>query len=441
MSVQDAYMDQRLLSLPNVGMNVSVPSEPRALDKDGSDCGPAQLPQMTEDQRARNISVRRQLADRDWRTLRIRLINLDFNSAELVAGWLNDAGYVPRIVVRPEDLREEFRKIRPISVPIQEIAGLSFLNAYVGPTRTPEYRNVPSTLCWELDAQEWTAKHVTVEIVEWLRKYRDMVAWLMTLPQDKFRKAVGAACEFSEDYLETAGVLIHATYEKRQVPKLIHPAREFERALKVPKNIDLKTVERFLVGAGVAPNLSASFHWDRKGKPSVTVHVGTPMEAIGLSVHIDKNFSVRRLVYCRRCDKGFEQRKCSDTFCSARCRNYYTTKARRDKIKLLRRGEEAWKSLTAEKRKGQDRWGWIIAWTVRKLKKESKDIGIDPTWAKHELRNTKLPRKTMLRPQGDHARHSRSRDLRVSQQRSPTKHDLAERLAAGRVLRRVDVGD
>jgi len=106
------------------------------------------------------------------------------------------------------------------------------------------------------------------------------------------------------------------------------------------------------------------------------------MEAIGLSVHIDRNFSARRWICCAnpRCGEEFEQKKSSQHFCSTKCRDYVNGTQRYRKVRLLQDGEKAWNTQSADTRKGRDCWRWIVAWAKRKGK-----VDIDPAWAKRVL--------------------------------------------------------
>ncbi len=179
------------------------------------------------------------------------------------------------------------------------------------------------------------------------------------------------------------GPYAEATNCGQQPPRLKQPAAEFMKTLRAPRHLDPKVLEYFLLGVGQALSLSALFHWDRRGRPGVTVRVGSPMEAIGLSVQIDRNFSARQWVRCARCGNGFERKKGSDRFCSGRCRNYFNTTQRRRRIKLLKEGEEAWRAMPVSKRRKGNGLNWVAQWMGRK---KGGATPVDPDWVERQLR-------------------------------------------------------
>jgi hypothetical protein len=281
-----------LLTIPGVYIAVRGPAFLRRLDQTGRDLGTT-LPRTGTTQ--------------DWRDLRTRLINLNFDDLDGVAAWLRDAGY------------------------------------------------------------EWV-ENITTQMTTWLRRRRDVVAWLMTLERDVFQSAITRA----------------RTYRGKIV---FEPAQKtFKHALGAPDALDARTTHAFLVGAGLAPNLHASFFWGPKGRPCVVVDTDSPMEAIGLSIHIDQNYSVRRWTTCARCGSGFERAKTTDRFCSNRCADYVTTNQRRNKIKALAQATEAWAALPRTKRRGKDRWQWIAKHAGAKAKAE-----ISPAWAKQVSKRKDRP--------------------------------------------------
>jgi hypothetical protein len=371
-NVQNAYTVSRWLSLPNVRVNVAARSVPQALDRDGREGGDARL------------GIK--LPERDWRRLRERLVRLDLEQPAQVADWLTDAGYVPRLAWRVATVKEGDV---PIQVPTQELHGRGFVNFYDGPTLTyPDGETFE--LCEVRDEGRWKPEHVAAGIVSWLQRSRDAIAWLMSLSQPRFRAATRAAHAFFEDQRSVQGMKARARFERRPTPA-VSATRGFESALKTlrgKKGLDLKTLETFLMGAGRSPKLPALFEWDRDGQPSVTVHVNTPMEALILSVHADKNFSVRRLVWCQNCGQGFEQAKRVGAFCSSHCRNNYITNRRRRKVRLVRDGAEAWQQLSAGRRAKLDRAEWIAQWAEKTWRRETpkaKAIKIQPSWVQTTL--------------------------------------------------------
>jgi hypothetical protein len=369
MSVHSAYTNERLLSLPNVAISVLAPAESHALDRYGNDRGSAGI-------------ATKQLKKRDWRILRERMIKLDLDRRIQVAQWLNDMGYVPRLAYPAQPAG----RVPSCAYPESDFReGRDFVNYHDGPCRSDE----PKISCFWSDEGQWRPEHVDPGIIDWLRKQRDVIEWLMSLNQTKFRRSIDAAWSFFEDKRDVKGAQVGAAYRGEKAPNLKDPAVEFARRTKAPRKIDLSTLETFLVGAGRAPRLQATFQWDRKGHPSVAAFASTPMEALGLSVHIDKNFSARRWTLCKNCGKGFEQKRGTDAFCKGgRCRNHYTTKIRRAKLRLLRQGYAAWRKLSPERRKRRSRWKWITGWAVHTWKYENpsmESIVIEPSWAEREL--------------------------------------------------------
>lgn len=259
---------------------------------------------------------------RDWRGLRTRLFNLDLIKDRCVARWLNDCGYIPRV-----------RRFDP---------------------RHPD----------NADDDRWTPKHITQGVRNWLEQRRAAIEWVMSLSQDEYPEVITRAWEYMQN---RAGPILDSD-------------EDFRRALEAPRWLKPRVLLTFVLGAGVAPHLAAWFHFGRQGRPSVTVDAQTPMEALGTSVHIDKTFSVRRWISCGGCRKGFEQKRSSDRFCSPRCKNQGTTRARRHKIKFLKQADKAWRALS--KKRGKDRWKWASDWVRRRSKSR---IEINPEWAKQEL--------------------------------------------------------
>ena len=349
-------MSVHSLVLHNVHTRIALLDQPRMLDHRARNCGYAPLPKAAvgtaemesgdSEWLGKSLGPRhhslermwRRLSRRNFRQLREDLVNLNIDSPDRVAEWLNDAGYVPKI---------------------GEQVGL-----------------------------EWMAEQVTPEIRNFLCKCRNAIAWLMTLPRNKFSKAIDAAWQLIEDQRDVIGVNIDATAgllgDKR--PKLRNPCLDFARALNIPSNLEPEILKGFLLGAGSAPNVHALFHWDRHGKPFLTIHADSPMDAIGLSVHIDKNFTaVREWVSCANCGKGFEQDRSKDRFCGSKCKNYYTTNARRKKIRVVKDADQAWNAMPAGKRRGRRRWQWIANYAKRRGK-----VDVDPAWAKQILATGKL---------------------------------------------------
>jgi hypothetical protein len=206
----------------------------------------------------------------------------------------------------------------------------------------------------------------------------------MKLSEKRFRSAITRAGEYvahKQSFL-TAVADADSRNQRRRI-LLSQPARTFLDDLVAPTSLDPDLLARHLVGAGHAPNLWALLHWPG-GTPVVKIVVHDPIEAIGVSIQMDRNFSKRRWVVCT-CGDWFERQRSTDRFCSKKCRNSFTTTRRRRKIKLVEQGDEAWKLLAPKKRKGRDRCVWIAEWAGGKGKSK-----FDPVWVRRELRSAAI---------------------------------------------------
>jgi predicted nucleic acid-binding Zn ribbon protein len=155
-----------------------------------------------------------------------------------------------------------------------------------------------------------------------------------------------------------------------------------------------------LRGTAISEAARALFFWDADGKPMVIACADSPIAAICLSIHIDRNFSLRRSVQCIRCGGWLDQIRGRDRFCSRECRNYYTTKQRRTKLKLLAQGAEAWDKLSAQRKSSQDQWQWIAACIKRQ---SDGGIEVEPSWVRQQLTKMKTQKqKKPSRKQGLH---------------------------------------
>ena len=319
------------LLIPNVRVTVAAPPKPILMgfcDGRFSERGVYEYPEMYEDQRSFAGRELERLAKRDWRKIRSALLRSDLENFAQAADWLHEAGYFP--------------------------SG---------------------------ELLEHSAAVLTV-----LREHRDVLIWLMRLDIEQFRHAIRAATRLFKDQQAIWAAHIDAGAENRRLPKLKSPYEDFHRTLKFPPHLNFKLLQAYLLGTGKAPRLLATFQWDASGTPSVTVNVDSPLEAIGLSVHIDKNFSARQWMTCANCKAGFEKHRGDGRFCSPRCKNYYTTNARRRKIKLLQQSIEAWGALSADQRSSRDRWRWVAEWVTRQ---SAGEFDIEVAWANKEAHKMK----------------------------------------------------
>jgi hypothetical protein len=292
--------------------------------------GPASLRALDAGGREWPTSVRQNISV-DWRALRSRLIELKCGDPSAVAGWLEYAGYVARI-----------RAFNPLNE-----------NA--------------------ADEKIWTVEYVTPAISAWLRRRKDVILALMTVERDVFLGAIDAVVR----YPRKTDIGADEVAFKRALERFIDVS-----------NLDAQVLFQFLAGAGMAPYLHAGFNWGPEGRPAVTVFTDSPMEAIGISIHIDRNFSARQWVECAKasCPNSFERKKSSERYCSDRCADYVTTNKRRSKIKLLKQADQAWEELPWAKRKSQNHLQWVAKWVRRQSQGGFK---IQPTWARSELTKEK----------------------------------------------------
>jgi hypothetical protein len=341
------------LSVPSARILVLVPNAPQIIDQHGHDCGPAQG----------------NVLQRDWRDLREKLITLDFRNKAKIAEWLRSAGYVPK----PElDMPALARRI-------------------VGHKSLEEARKAAGGAGCDVFA--WSDARVSEGLVARLKAMRDAIGWLMQLTNEKFRKAVNTAFEILDYERNVRGVALQKTYEadpqtigpkrtltSKPLPAIRKPSVALIEDLTAPAHLSPSALENCLMGVGRGESLMARFHWDRDGKPLVGVSVNTPLQAIVLSVHIDKNFSARRVTQCP-CGAEFEAKRGADIYCpGGTCKNRFTTRARRKKVKFVEQGYKEWQELPPVKRKTLDRANWIAAWATRKGK-----IAVDPPWVKNWL--------------------------------------------------------
>jgi hypothetical protein len=231
----------------------------------------------------------------------------------------------------------------------------------------------------------WAPEFVTTEIMATLQKYRDVFAWLMQIDSAKFRQAIGKAFQYTRDERIRNQAIGHAAGNMTGECKVKDPVAIFKKETKAPSNLDLHTLRLCLQGTGTAMVWPARFWWYPDGRPVVTIETESPLNAIGLSVHVDRNFSMRRWAFCARCGNGFEQSRGRDRFCSNKCRNYLTTTERRRKIGFVKSGLEAWSKLPKAKQKGRKRGEWIAARAQHK-----SNLQMDPLWVKQQLTKLKI---------------------------------------------------
>jgi len=348
-----------LLTIPNVRVLVRTVPRPTVLGNDGQEFGNRLLlGNPPEQDRDAFESARRRLMTRDWRKLRESLLNINLDDLFSVCEWLGSAGYVPRAMLAEPNA---------VYFTAQDFAGICSVN-----------------LGWKPD-------YVTQEIRQWMKGYRDVFAWLMILRDRQFREAIRMAKGFAIEEFETIQTAVHEILSKGKKPRLKDPAASFMKETGAPTDLNPRTLGLALRGTAISEVVRAELLWDYHGKPGVIAHADSPIDAICLSIHIDRNFSLRGWVRCARCGKWLDQVRGRDRFCSKKCRNYVTTTERRKKIKALAEAEQAWRAIPAQKRKGHDRWQWIAEWAKRRSKGKCE---VEPSWAKQELTKMKTRQQT-----------------------------------------------
>jgi hypothetical protein len=326
----------QLQATVNVSLSISGPMFPCFLSRNG-EVRNARLPTFNERSEMRQFwgAIHHRLQHRDWRGLRNDLVELDCKVPTKIAEWLNRAGYVPM----------------------------------------------------RLATSRWSPEDIVEEIVDWVRVRRDIFAFLLSLERDDFRFLVTLLASYNEEVSRTLEVAF-----KSKEFKSIHPEQiadefshwEADRKLKEQlrllksgtdtgiRNLDLETLSKLV---GHYRTFNCYFAYEAQGDPFIGISATDPMDAILLTIQIDRNFSARRLVDCRNrksniCkQKRFQQDRASAKFCSDRCRTYYKTNLRREKIRQLNRFNAKWTRLSAEKKKGQRRLDWIRYQAEHELRK------------------------------------------------------------------------
>jgi hypothetical protein len=256
-------------------------------------------------------NARKKLKRRDWRALREHLLRLNMDDRSSVAEWLSAAGYAP-----------------------------------------------------SYDHATWSASDVTNEMQRALAWHRDIFAWMLQLEAGAFRNAVKAAFKWFDEKRAVSGAQLEAGALNKPIPQFEDQEVEFYRRTGAPLSLNFTLLQIFLQGTGQAPVWLAEFRWDRDGVPSVAVKGNSPLEVIGLSIHIDRNFSARQWAFCANpdCGESFERGRGVERFHSATCKNLVLTRRRRKKIRLLGEAGRAWRDMKSAERKRQDRSSWIASW-------------------------------------------------------------------------------
>lgn len=350
-----------LLSIPNVRVLIQTENRPTDLGNQGPEYGYRffmPFPQTKKIQR----SIVNRLKQRDWRSLREKLVNLNLEDDHAVCEWLGLAGYVPQAMLQASTL----------------------LTADHSVHFSPIHFTERDMLRMSAQSLGWTPGYVTREIRQWIERYRDVFAWLMSVDEKLFREAIKRAKKFALNESETNRTKARVILSEGKSPKLKDPGQAFLRETNAPANLHPQTLGLALRGTATSEVVRARFLWDYDGRPGVIAYADSPIDAICLSIHIDRNFSSRRWVQCTHCGKWLEQVRGRDHFCSAKCRDFFNTSERRKRIGFVVQGVGEWAALPKAKRAGCDRWKWIAQWATKKSVEQSGKQ-IDASWAKEEF--------------------------------------------------------
>ncbi len=345
--VQNAYSEKALLAFPNVRVRLRSAALPIVLSEDGTENGLLGFHwKVQERERTKLMSV---LERRDWRSIRTTLLNLDFNNLDSVCEWLGSAGYVAQAILEI-----------PNSIAFTPGDVKRMASGNLG----------------------WWPEFVTSGIRDRLEKYRDAFRWMMQRNERQFRKDIKAAHEYRTAHYETAQATANAILsDNPRTLRLRDPAKAFLEDLRAP-NLDANVLGLALRGTGVSEGLPVHLYWDSKGFPAIAARCGSPLEALCISIHIDRNFSQRQAVKCVQCGKWFDPIRGRDRFCSARCRNFFLTTERRKKISLVKQAAQDWTVLPTHKKANRDRAEWIVA---QVSKQTAGEYALEPSWVRKVL--------------------------------------------------------
>ena len=355
--VQQTFTPSPFITIPSV--RVVVYSEPRpvVLGAKYEEYGPRYCIDTTEEIRNSYRSLETLLSRRDWREIRQSFLNLNIDDATAVCKWLGSAGYVPQGVLDEPNA-----------------------TYFTGP-------DVKRMLTVHFG---WLPDLVTPEIRGWLSRHRDVFAWLMKLDQPRFQKAVRPARELFVNELETRLTEVQAIQQRGKKPRLKDPGDAFLSAIGAPTDLDVNVLGLALRGTAISEAAPGMFYWDDDGRPGVIVRADSPIAAICLSIHFDRNFSSRSWTQCDRCGKWLDQIRGRDRYCSKKCRNYCTTKHRRTKLKLLKQGANAWEGSPVSNRNA-DECQWIATWMRRQSRGR---VQVDRSWVAQQLLSSKAQKRT-----------------------------------------------
>jgi hypothetical protein len=296
-------------------------------------------------------SLEERLHDRDWPELRNELLSLRLSDRDLddAAIWLNRVGYIPESAT---DISTD-------------------------------------------GSRDWIAEEVTPAIVSWLRQHRAAIEWLFSLEHSAFVEAIEVASAWLPQMREEWGKSGDENLKRVLGNPKAGPRRPREpnstlaRRLMLPQSIDPDILRHHLIGAGKAPSLFAIFRWGREGKPEVNVMADTPMVAISLSTHIDRNFSKLRQAFCDYCHQPFVQEKSSERFCIEAHRHRWHNDRKALRVRLIRDKSATWLSLPAPARRGLDPWEWIAERVNEQgLRDGNGEIGVTAALVERTLENT-----------------------------------------------------
>jgi hypothetical protein len=280
----------------------------------------------------------RRLALRNVQSLRMQLMTLDVDDAARVAAWLSRAGYA-------KDPNSNLSEV------------------------------------------EWTVGRLTPAIIRFVGRSKELVTWMMAIPGSKFRRAIMKTWEFANEDYQRISIFLEAMSQKKYFPNIKDSGPTFVRSLKLPHGIGLQEVKQCLLRVNNG-SILGFLSWTGKGVPELELTTRTPMDAIFLSVHLDKNLAaVCEWGTCASCGKPIQKDRRTERFCrGGKCRNYYNTNLRRQKIRAAQEACKLWDARPG-KREGWEKWEWIANRVSTQLRCEVRSEWVRATLsADHSVR-------------------------------------------------------
>jgi hypothetical protein len=205
----------------------------------------------------------------NWRKRRLELMRLNVENRDDVARWLNTVGYAAETEGRHE---------------------------------------------YGLADKLFTPPTVTDQIVRWLYEWKQVVTWAMTsfTPLAARRKIRQLRAHKSEESKAVSRRAVHyAAHPEIPEDKIVlFPSKFTEQlmqTLRAPRHLNSFTVTEFLGGV-FGQTTRATFDVDDGGRPILQIGTWTPMQAIVLTVFIDRLFTKQEEGVCKGNQKFCELR-------------------------------------------------------------------------------------------------------------------------------------